>query len=176
MSTKYWIRLLRSSPHLTERLRAVSYLEACQDQPAVHTALCLTAVETPHTSLRSALMAVLKEDVRAEAFFLGVAKGEGPAYMRKWALLNLSTMGCQRAREVVLKSLGDPDSGVCRAAASHVTLYTDEEARQAFIHYFQTQRAVYRLSRGLTRWLQKIRSIRLAPAAAALSKARRAGG
>jgi hypothetical protein len=182
MSTKYWIRQLRSSPHLTERLRAVRHLQACQDQSTVHTALCLTAVETPHASLRSALMAVLKENVRAEAYFLGVAKGEGPAYMRKWALLNLSTMGCQRAREVVLKSLGDPNAGVCRAAASHVTLYTDEEARQAFIYYFQAQRAVYlrdagnRLSRGLARWLQKMKSIRLAPNAAALEKARRAGG
>jgi hypothetical protein len=182
MATKYWIRQLRSSPHLTERLRAVSHLEARKDQSTVHMALCLTAVETPHASLRSALMAVLKESVRAEAYFLGVAKGEGPAYMRKWALHNLSAMGCQRAREVVLKSLGDPNAGVCRAAASHVTLYTDEEARQAFIHYFQTQRAVYlrdtgnRLSRGFARWLHKIRSIRLAPHAAALDKARRVGG
>jgi hypothetical protein len=127
-------------------------------------------------------MAVLKENFRAEAYFLGVAKGEGPVYMRRWALLNLGAMGCQRAREVVLKSLSDPDSGVCRAAASHVTLYTDEEARQAFIHYFQTQRAVYiidagsRLGQRLTRWLQKIRSIRLAPDPAALEKARQADG
>jgi hypothetical protein len=182
MSTKYWIRQLRSSPHLIDRLRALRHLQECQDQPGVHTALCLTAVDTPQAPLRSALMAVLKDNPRAEAYFLGVARGEGPAHIRKWALLNLSTLGCRRAREVVLKSLEDSDSGVCQAAASHVSLYTDEEARQAFIHYFQTQRAVYlkdvgnRLGRRFARWLQKIRPIRLAPDAGTLDKVRQADG
>ena len=182
MSTKHWIRQLRSSPHLSERLRAVRHLQETLPQPAVHTALCLTAVDTDHQPLRAALMAILKNDPRTEAFFLGVVRGEGPTYMRKWALVDLCLMGSERARAVVLEGLRDPDEGVRRAAASHVTLYTDEEARQAFIHYFQTRREVYmrdaagRLGMRLRRWLKGLKGVRFSPVSASLEEAGRVRG
>jgi HEAT repeat protein len=169
MSTKHWIRQLRSSPHLSEQLRAVRHLKETLDLPTVHTALCITAVDTRRQPLRAALMAALQEDTRAEAYFLGVVRGEGPTYMRQWALLNLGIMGSRRAREVVLEGLQDPSIEVRRAAASHVTLYTDEVARQAFIHYFQTEREIYlrdaasRLGRGLRGWWHGLKAIRLMP-------------
>ncbi len=177
MSAKHWIRQLRSSPQLSERLHAVRRLEALIHQPAVHTALCLTAVDTRHASLRAALLAVLKKDPRAETFFLGVARGQGPTYMRKWAIINLNHLGSQRAREVVLTGLRDPSEEVRRAAACHASLYTDEEARQAFIDFFQTQRHVYlkdmvgRLCVDLHHRLEGLRSIRIRPDIA-LGKAR----
>ena len=102
--------------------------------------------------------------------------------MRRWAFLNLSHMGSQRARTVVLEGLRDPSDRVSRAAASHVTLYTDEEARQAFIHYFQTQREVYlrdgagRLARRLRRWLRGLKPVKLTPDMAALDEAGRVSG
>ena len=182
MSTKHWIRQLRSSPHLSERLRAVCHLKEKLSQPAVHTALCLTAVDTDHQTLRAALMAILKNDPRAEAYFLGVVRGEGPTYMRKWALVNLCLMGSGRARTIVLEGLQDADEGVRRAAASHVTLYTDEEARQAFIHYFQTRREVYlrdvagRQGMRLRRWLNGLKGIRFSPVSASLKAAGRVRG
>lgn len=169
MSTKHWIRQLRSNPQLSEQLRAVSHLKGSLHLTTVHTALCLTAVETRHQILRTALMAALQNDKRAESFFLGVARGQGPTYMRQWALHNLSLMGSRRAREVVLDGLLDPSLSVRRAAASHVTRYTDDVARQAFIHYFQTERTIYLrdaaswLERRLGRWWRRLRTIPLAP-------------
>jgi hypothetical protein len=169
MSTKHWIRQLRSNPQLSAQLRAVSHLKESLHLATVHTALCLTAVETPHQLLRTALMAALQDDKRAEAFFLGVARGQGPTNMRHWALHNLRQLGSRRAREVVLEGLLDPSLGVRMAAARHVTLYTDDVARQAFIHYFQTERAIYLrdavswLERRLGRWWRRLRTVPLAP-------------
>lgn len=142
MNRKYWIRQLRSSAHLSEQLRAVRRLRTVQDLPEVTAALCLTAVDTQRQSLRAALMAALRDNPRAEAYFLGVAGGDGPVFLRKWALLNLSLMGSRRAREVVLAALRDPFESVRRAAAYHVALYTDEEARSAFIGYFEANRSI----------------------------------
>lgn len=143
MNRKYWIRQLRSSAHLSEQLRAVRRLRTVQDLPEVTAALCLTAVDTQRQPLRAALMAALKDNPRAEAYFLGVAGGEGPVYLRKWALLNLSLMNSQRAREVVLAALRDPFESVRRAAAYHVAHYADEEAKSAFINYFEANRSSY---------------------------------
>jgi HEAT repeat protein len=128
-------------------------------------------------------MAALQDDTRAEAYFLGVTRGQGPTYMRQWALLNLSLMGSRRARGVVLVGLQDPSREVRRAAASHASLYTDEVARQAFIHYFQTERAVYlrdassRLGRRLGRWWRNLQVIPISPTdGVPLEKAERVGG
>jgi hypothetical protein len=86
-------------------------------------------------------------------------------------------MGSRRAREIVLEGLQDPSPDVRRAAASHVALYTDTVARQAFIHYFQTEREIYlrdaanRLGRRLHGWWRRFRAIRPMPVAGALDKA-----
>ena len=166
MNSNYWIRQLRSSPHLSDQLRAVRYLKEVRHQPGVHAALFLTAVDTPWQPLRAALLAALRGSAGAEAYFLGVAGGEGPVYLRKWALYNLGLMGSRRARAVVLAGLQDPCGEVRKAAACHVALYTDGEVRNAFIDYFEARRLIYlrdclaRLSLPLRRLYRELSAIR----------------
>lgn len=182
MNIKHWIRQLRSSPHLSEQLRAVRHLKAEQHLPEVSTAMSLTAVDTQRQPLRVALMAALKDNAQAEAYFLGVARGEGPVYLRKWAFLNLSLMGSQRAREVVLAGLQDSRESIRRAASSHVALYTDEAAQRAFVNYFEANRSIYlrdclaQLGTPLRQLYREISALKAAPGPAPLEPFGRADG
>lgn len=182
MNIKHWIRQLRSSPHLSEQLRAVRHLKEEQHLPEVSTAMCLTAVDTQRQPLRVALMAALKDNAQAEAYFLGVVRGEGPVYLRKWAYINLSLMGSQRARAVVLKGLQDPCESIRRAASSHVALYTDQEAQRAFVNYFEANRSIYlrdcltHLGTPLRQLYREVSALRPSPGPASLEPVGRLRG
>ena len=100
--------------------------------------LCKVAVETDFFDVREALIETLKDNAdEANKRFTDYAMQSSDPSRRRWALINLSLMECQTAKDAVLKGLQDPFSEVRNAAVFHAALYDDEDVLAALEHFFE---------------------------------------
>lgn len=102
--------------------------------------LCEAAVTTTRHRFRCALIDILKGNAAGacKRFSDDVLWSKNPT-ARKWALVNLSLMGCKDAKNAVISGLYDPDATVREAAALNVGLYADETVQAVFDRYFEAQ-------------------------------------
>ena len=128
-----------SSDHQT--IQAARVLASCTDDSQVVDALCKAAVCTTRHEVREALLEVLKVNpADACKRFADVALWSPTPSCRKWALINLSLMGCNTAKNAVISGLHDPDASVRRAAAMSTGLYDDKDVLDEQERYFERHR------------------------------------
>lgn len=122
-------------------------LEAFTANSRVMDVLCTAAVYTDHHDLREVLLDVLKTNAAgAYRRFSDYALWSKDPVARKYALMNLSLMGCREAKDAVISGLYDPDVSVRKAAAMSAGLYEDKSVHLALEHYFGNKRLELTLS------------------------------
>ena len=104
-------------------------------------ALCHEAIETVSPCVRDELIRTLKSN-RGEAnrrFSRIAIRAKDPTH-RRWALINLSLMECDDAKEAVIQGLRDPHRLVRFAAAFNAGLYYDSDVVNALELFFERNR------------------------------------
>jgi len=131
-----------------QKIEAARALSPYTDQPRVMDALCEAAVNTTDYAVREAIVNVLKvhNPAGASMRFADTALWSSNPVARKWALANLSLLGCRDAKDAVISGLYDPDPAVRKAAAMNAGLYADEGVKMALDHYMQNHRLDLSLS------------------------------
>lgn len=128
-----------SGDHQT--IQAALALSSITDDLQVMDALCEAAVYTTSHKVREALIEVLKKNPAGACLrFSDYALWSENPSCRKWALVNLSLMGCREAKEAVMQGLSDPHPSVRRAAAMSTGLYDDKDVLNAQERYFESHR------------------------------------
>ena len=123
------------------KMETARRLKAYTDDSQVMNVLCTTAVYTDHHGLRETLLDVLKANsAGAYMRFSDYALWSKDPVARRHALVNLSLMGCQVAKDAVISGLYDPDASVRKAAALSAGLYDDQGVYMALEHYFEKHR------------------------------------
>jgi hypothetical protein len=104
-------------------------------------ALCEAAVSTNSHKVRETLIDVLKTNSAGAGMrFSDDALWSKDPVVRKWALVNLSLLGCSDAKQAVINGLNDPDASVRKAAAMNAGLYADKDVHNELERYFENHR------------------------------------
>lgn len=128
-----------SEDHL--KLSAIRRLGPHINDAKVLDALCHEAIDTVSPCVRDELIRTLKGN-RGEAirrFSRSAICAKNPTH-RRWALINLSLMECDDAKEAVIQGLRDPHRSVRFAAAFNASLYYDSEVVNALELFFERNR------------------------------------
>jgi hypothetical protein len=103
--------------------------------------LCREAIETDSHRFREALIKILKSNPdEANRRFSEIAICAKDPTHRRWALINLSLMECDDAKEAVIQGLRDTHRSVRFAAAFNAGLYTDSDVVNALELFFERNR------------------------------------
>jgi len=141
MDLQPYFKVLSGPARTRKKIQAVGFLAPLTKDPKVMDALCDAAISTTDHHLRTVLIDALKENSSgANLRFSDTALHSDDPVQRKWALVNLSLMGCGEANEVVISGLKDLDASVRKAAAMSTGLYRDEAVINAFERYFEKNR------------------------------------
>lgn len=124
-----------------QTIQSARVLAGYTDDALVMDALCAAAVYTRSQRVRETLIALLKNNAAGACMrFADYAQFSVNSNRRKWALVNLSLMGCREAKEAVLCGLKDPAASVRKAAALSTGLYDDKAVQSAQERYFENHR------------------------------------
>ena len=135
------IKLLNkvSEDHL--KVSAIRRLGPHIDDVKVLDALCHEAIETVSPCVRDELIRTLKNNPgEAKRRFSRIAIGAKDPTQRRWALINLSLMECDDAKEAVMQGLRDTHRSVRFAAAFNAGLYYDSDVVNALELFFERNR------------------------------------
>lgn len=139
MQFLHYINKIMGCPEINEKIEAARCLISFVHEPLVMDVLCDAAVTTTSQKFRGVILEVLKS--RAEEAckrFSDAVLWSKSSAVRRWALVNLSLMGCRDAQNAVISGLYDPDASVREAAVRNIDLYADKGVRKVFDHYFKT--------------------------------------
>lgn len=141
MNIQQHIDQLISPTDSLRKIEAARCLAPYTDDSHVMDMLCAEAVYTTSNSVREVLIDVLKTNPAGayQRFSNEALWSKNPA-VRKWALANLSLMGCREAKNAVISGLHDPDGSVRKAAALSTGLYMDTDMQNEFEHFFEKHR------------------------------------
>ena len=123
------------------KLGAIRRLGPYVDDAKVLDALCHEAIDTVSPCVRDELIRTLKGN-RGEAnrrFSRTAICAKNPTH-RRWALINLSLMECDDAKEAVIQGLRDTHRSVRFAAAFNAGLYYDSDVVNALELFFERNR------------------------------------
>lgn len=124
-----------------QTIQSARALAGYTDDARVMDALCAAAIYTRSHRVREALISVLKNNPAGACMrFAKDAQFSANSSRRKWALVNLSLMGCREANDAVINGLKDADASVRRAAALSTGLYADKDMLSAQERYFENNR------------------------------------
>jgi len=128
-----------SEDHL--KINAIRQLDPNINDAKVLDALCREAIETDIHRVRDALIRTLKgnQDEANRRFSQIAICAKDPTH-RRWALINLSLMECQDAKEAVMQGLRDTHRSVRFAAAFNAGLYYDSDVVNALELFFERNR------------------------------------
>lgn len=141
MNVQHDIERLVGASSIPHRIGAARRLSLYTHENRVMDALCAAAVRTDCRELREVIIEALGSNpAGACTRFTDDALWSQDSTVRRWALVNLSLMGCRKAAEAVISGFYDPDPAVREAAAMNVGLYNDRDVHEAFTHYFEQQR------------------------------------
>ena len=122
-------------------MESVRQLSTHTDDVQVMSALCALAVKAVSHALRNVLIDVLSANPAGAVIrFSDYALWSQNPSERKWALVNLSLMGCREAQDAVISGLYDPDPSVRQAAALSTGLYNDCGVQTALGHCIENLR------------------------------------
>ncbi len=117
---------------------AVRQLNKYTKDRGVLNLLCTAAVEEISGKLRDALIQSLKlNEEEANRWFKKCAINSPYPAERRRALIALSLMDCQTAKEAVIQGLQDPHRSVRVVAALNAGLYYDKDVLKALENYFE---------------------------------------
>ena len=138
MDKKKLLNLLITTADEAAQIDAARRLKKYTRDQGVLNLLCTTAVEAISDKLRDALIKTLKfNPEEANRWFKKCAMNSpGPAQRRR-ALIALSLMECQTAKEAVIQGLHDPNRSVRVGAALNAGLYYDKDVLKALENYFE---------------------------------------
>jgi hypothetical protein len=141
MNLKPYFDELQGSSQIGKKLKALRFLAPLIEDPTVVKAICDTAVTTQDHHLRTMIIdALQKNAAAANSRFADIACHSTDPRLRKWALVNLSLMGCGDASDAVILGLTDQDASVRNAAALSTGLYHDAAVHSALEDYFEKYR------------------------------------
>jgi HEAT repeat protein len=124
-----------------QTIQSARALAGYTDDARVMDALCSAAIYTKSQRVREVLISVLKNNPAGACMrFAEDAQFSANSGRRKWALVNLSLMGCRQANDAVINGLKDADASVRRAAALSTGLYADKKTLRAQERYFENNR------------------------------------
>lgn len=135
------IKLLNevSEDHL--KVSAIRRLGPHINDAKVLDALCHEAIETVSPCVRDELIRALKNNQsEANRRFSRIAICAKDSTHRRWALINLSLMECDDAKEAVIQGLRDTHRLVRFAAAFNAGLYYDSDVVNALELFFERNR------------------------------------
>jgi hypothetical protein len=123
------------------KINTIQKLGPYIDDAKVLDALCFEAIETDSHRVRDELVRTLKNN-RGEANrrFSRIAIFEKDPRHRRWALISLSLMECDDAKEAVMQGLRDTHRSVRLAAAFNAGLYHDSDVVNALELFFERNR------------------------------------
>lgn len=129
---------LMREPSDVQKILVVRKLIAFLNDDDVVWTLCFKSIQTDSHELRVAIIDALrsKEDM-VNPYFAHMAVNAKCATMRKWALVNLSMMGCKSAKRAVVCGLRDASGTVQHAAALNIGLYHDTEFLMEVKQFFE---------------------------------------
>ena len=157
MDVQRCIDAMLDHPNSRQTVDAVRSLASYTHESRVMDALCEVAVVTDNIHVREASIEALKSNpAGAQLRFSDIALWSDNPIARKWALVDLSLMGCCDAKDAVISGLYDPDAAVRKAAAMSAGLYTDADVLNALEHYFES----HRFSLTLTFLEEGVRAVR----------------
>lgn len=141
MSLHDYLNLMTGQSTNLQKIGAAHCLEPFTHDSQVMDALCEAAVSTTSHRVRDVLIDVMKTNPTGACirFSHDALWSKNPA-VRKWALVNMSLLGCHEAKHAVINGLHDPDASVRKAAALNAGLYADKEVQNALERYFETHR------------------------------------
>ncbi len=140
MQLHQYINQIIGCHEISEKIAAARCLISFIHEPLAMDVLCEVAVTTTSQKFRKVLLEVLRNRAEeAQKRFSDAVLWSNSSFVRRWALVNLSLMGCSDAKNAVISGLYDPNASVREAAVRNIGLYTDEEVRMVFDHYFKTQ-------------------------------------
>ena len=138
------IHTLRCDGDHAEKLSAARQLQAHLCDIDVIRALCFESIKTDSHKLRACIIGILKNRSHiANRCFAYIAVHGRRTAVRKWALVNLSLMECNDAKEAVIKGLRDTSKAVQGAAALNIGLYHDPEFQKEVERFFKKNRLEY---------------------------------
>ncbi len=128
-----------SEDHL--KINAIHRLGPHIKDAKVLDALCHEAIETVSPCVRDELIRTLKNNRarRTDDFSRIAICAKDPTH-RRWALINLSLMECDDAKEAVIQGLRDTHRSVRFAAAFNTGLYYDSDVVNALEMFFERNR------------------------------------
>jgi hypothetical protein len=138
------VHILRSDCKQADKLAAARQLQAHLCDIDVIRALCFESIKTDSHKLRACIIGILKNRSHiANKCFAFIAMHARQTAVRKWALVNLSLMECNDAKEAVIKGLQDTSKAVQSAAALNIGLYHDPEFQKEVERFFNKNRLEY---------------------------------
>lgn len=138
------VHTLRSDCSHANKLSAARQLQAHLCDIDVIRALCFESIKTDSHKLRACIIGILKNRSHiANKCFAYIATHGRRTAVRKWALVNLSLMECNDAKEAVIKGLKDTSKAVQGAAALNIGLYHDPEFQKEVERFFKKNRLEY---------------------------------
>jgi hypothetical protein len=142
------------------KIQIIHFLAPLVKDPKVMDVFCDAAISTTDHHLRTVVIDTLKENpAGASSRFSHTALHSNDPVKRKWALVNLSLMGCNDAPDAVINGLNDAHASVRKAAAMSTGLYQDKVVNNAFERYFEMNRfglTVSCISNGIRKLREKI--------------------
>jgi len=109
----------------------------CHDRGVLNL-LCTATVDAINEKLRDALIKTLKlSPEKANGWFKNCAMNSLNPAQRRRALIVLSLMECQTAKEAVIQGLQDSNRSVRIGAALNAGLYYDKDVIKALENYFE---------------------------------------
>ena len=138
MGKQSLLNLLINTSDENSQIDAAHQLRNYVHNPGVLNLLCTTAVDAISEKLRDALIKTLKlSPEKANRWFKSCAINSPNPAQRRRALIALSLMDCQTAKEAVIQGLQDPNRSVRIGAALNAGLYYDKEVMKALENYFE---------------------------------------
>lgn len=138
MEKKALLNLLLNNSDENSQIDAARRLNEYICDRGVLNFLCRAAVEAISGKLRDALIKTLKLNTEeANRWFKNCAVNSPYPAKRRRALIALSLMDCQTAKEAVIQGLQDPNRSVRVGAALNARLYYDKDVLKALENYFE---------------------------------------
>lgn len=138
MEKKKLLNLLINTSEEESQINAAHRLSKYMRDRGVLNLLCTTVVEAISEKLRDALIETLKlNPEEANRWFKNCAINSPNPAKRRRALIALSLMECQTAKEAVIQGLQDPHRSVRIGAALNAGLYYDKDVIKALENYFE---------------------------------------